>query len=805
VEALNLPGDIMQEDVIFIVKGSSTQEKKSIVVPKPFIESRELGEYCMIKGQYGRTVVRVSPTDKNDFRFQAGITTCIVSLDTYTMHLLGLQDGDRISLLRAQVVDANTLKIAPSMRLNEEEEEAIKNILLGHVLSPGDVIPLRLSPNKSILITVMAIDPPVDGVVVNDESRLVFAKPTKVINNMVIDVSFDDIGDYADIKDKLKRFVVTPLLHPHAYEGTGFTPPKGIIISGPRGSGKTMLIKAIVFETEAHFVYAHASDILSDYYSDGKSALEDLFHDAISKTPSILCIEDIDEIAADETLSGRSLAPALAALMDSLNTPGVVVIGTTSNSENIEPALKRAGRFDREIELPVPDVKARTNILKVLTRDLPIYVEFSPKAVEPILVKLSSEYPSADLVRAKLSLIMRPRDLEELIMNMDEDLYTEIKEELVTKMLADVAKKAHGFVGADLEALVREAIMVAINRLIDAGFADKEGMLSPEGASRLSLTQRDFEEALKVIDPSALKEILIEVPEVHWDDIGGYDKVKEMMKEVIEWPLSRPELFEATGISPPKGVLLYGPPGTGKTLLAKAVATESGANFIAVKGPEVLSKWVGEGERKIREIFRKARQVAPTVIFFDEIDSIGQRRGSAKMQHVDSMINQLLTEMDGMESRGKVIVIAATNRPDILDPALLRPGRFDRLILIPAPDEKARLAILKVHTAKVPLARDVSLKELAKDTEHYSGADLEALVREATIEAIRRALDEIPSGASPEEIRKKVSVTTEDFKKALKKVKPSISPEMTKYYERIEKELKSHVGSKFADDYGKFW
>jgi len=797
-------------DIIFIVNPSPELDKKTVLLPPMFAQKLGIQDFAVVVGHNVSTVVRVRPTDAANFKNRGGITTCIIEMDSYTAHLLRLKDGSRVELFPATIREAERLTLAPSKKLTEEDMIMVSRALEGRVFAVGDIVPLRLPNAGETLLTVESISPEdADGVVVTSSTKIHFLKPRKRAGNLIIDVGFDDIGDYDEIKDKLRRFVMTPLLHPGAYEGTGFTPSKGIIISGPRGSGKTMLVKAIVFETDVNLIYAHASDILSDSYFDSKSALEGLFAEAKKSRPSIICIEDIDEIAprrTEESPEGeRKLTSALITLMDTLNVPGVMVIGTTSNPDRIDPALLRAGRFDKEIEIPVPDVNARANILKILTRDLPLYIEFDKNAVEAILKKLGSKYESANRVRARLSIAMRPVDIEELIKNTDEELYRAVREELSTKMLLDIAKKTHGFVGADLEALVREAIMVAINRLIEAGFVTDEGGLSSEGVSRLSITKYDFEEALKVVEPSALKEILIEVPEVHWDDIGGYEDVKQLLKEVIEWPLSRPELFEATGINPPKGVLLYGPPGTGKTLLAKAVATESGANFIAVKGPEVLSKWVGEGERKIREIFRKARQVAPTIIFFDEIDSIGQRRGSDKMQHVDSMINQLLTEMDGLEEKGKVVVIAATNRPDILDPALLRPGRFDRLILIPAPNEKARLEILKVHTKNVPLASDVKLENLAKKTEGYSGADLEALVREATIEAIRRVIDEITENTPLEVIREKVRVTTKDFEKAMKKVTPSISKSMITYYEEIQKNLKGRVASKFAEDYGKFW
>jgi len=800
------------EDIVFVVKPLQTSEKKVMELPDAILPQVGVkdGGFVSVSSTHRSTIVKVLSTQDSNFKTRGGVITCIVGMDSYTMKLLKLAEGDRILVKPANVQTAQEVVLTPNKRIAPEDVSVIHRVLDGKPLALGDVIPIMLPSGKTIF-TVKEVSPSSDGVLVShDVTRISITHPVKKRGDFIIDVTFEDIGGYEDVKEKVHSLIITPILHPEAYKNTGFKPPKGIIISGPSGSGKTMLIKAIVFETDANLIYAHASDIMSDSYSESKSALEDLFEDAKGHAPSLLCIEDIDLIAprrTEETMDvERKLTSVLISLMDKLDKPGVVVIGTTSNMDRIDPALRRAGRFDREIELPVPDVNLRKDILKTLTRNLPLMVEFTPSSIKTALEFLSPEMRKrAELMLERISIVMRADEIEEMIKSHDPELYQALHEVLLDTMLGRIAKKTHGFVGADLEALVREAIMTAINRLTRAGFVNDDGTLSHEGIEHLMIAEVDFNEARKHVDASALKEILIEVPEIHWDGIGGYEEVKKLLQEVVEWPLSRPQLFEATGISPPKGVLLYGPPGTGKTLLSKAVATESGANFIAVKGPEVLSKWVGEGERKIREIFRKARQVAPTIIFFDEIDSIGQRRGIDKAQHVDSMINQLLTEMDGLEERGKVVVIAATNRPDILDPALLRPGRFDRLILVPAPDEKARLEILKVHTREVPLSSDVDLKAIARNAEGYSGADLEALVREATMNAIRRAIKDIPNTARTEEIREKVKVTMEDFKKAAKKVKASISKEMMSYYERMERNLKTSVSSKFTDDYGRFW
>ncbi|WP_297470527.1 AAA family ATPase, partial [Thermococcus sp.] len=467
----------------------------------------------------------------------------------------------------------------------------------------------------------------------------------------------------------------------------------------------------------------------------------------------------------------------------------------------IDPALRRPGRFDREIEVGVPDKQGRKEILQIHTRGMPIEPDFRRDKVIEILEKLRGDERFRDVIDRAIEKVEKAKDEEEIkraLREVDERLYDEVKARLIDALLEELAEITHGFVGADLAALAREAAMAALRRLIKEGKIDFEAEHIPrEVLEELKVTRKDFYEALKMVEPSALREVLLEVPNVRWDDIGGLEDVKQELREAVEWPLKYPEAFQGLGITPPKGILLYGPPGTGKTLLAKAVANESQANFIAIKGPEVLSKWVGESEKNIREIFRKARQAAPTVIFIDEIDAIAPRRGTDVNRVTDRLINQLLTEMDGIQENSGVVVIGATNRPDIIDPALLRPGRFDRLILVPAPDEKARLEIFKVHTRKVPLAEDVSLEELAKRTEGYTGADIAAVVREAAMLAMRRALQEgiIKPGMKADEIRRKVKVTMKDFEEALKKIGPSVSKETMEYYRKIQEQFKQSRGA----------
>ena len=541
-------------------------------------------------------------------------------------------------------------------------------------------------------------------------------------------VTYEDIGGMKDVIRKVREMIELPLRHPELFERLGVEPPKGVLLYGPPGTGKTLLAKAVANESGAHFISISGPEIMSKFYGESEANLRKIFEEAEKNAPSIIFIDEIDAIAPKrEEVTGeveRRVVSQLLTLMDGLKKRGqVIVIAATNRPNAIDPALRRPGRFDREIEVPVPDRDGRLEILKIHTRNMPL---------------------------AK-----------------DVDL----------NWLADVT---YGYVGADLAALAKEAAMCALRRVLPE-IKWKEGELPKEVLEKLVVTRKDFEEALKVVEPSAMREVLVEIPKVKWEDIGYLEKVKQALREMVEWPLKYPESFKRLGIEPPKGILLYGPPGTGKTLLAKAVANESGANFIAIKGPEVLSKWVGESEQRIREIFRRARQVAPCIIFLDEIDALAPRRGIYRGTHVtETIVSQLLTEMSGIEETKNVIVIAATNRPDMIDPALLRPGRFDRLILVPAPDEKGRYEILKVHTRNVPLAKDVDLMEIAKKTEGFSGADLEALVREAAMAALRENIN-------CKEVKKK------HFEEALKKISPSITKEMMEYYRRFVERQKRRI------------
>jgi transitional endoplasmic reticulum ATPase len=651
-----------------------------------------------------------------------------IRMDGVTRHNAGVSIGDTVVVKKIQLQPAQRVVLAPSgvsgLSVSPEFAEYVKERLLHRPVRRGDVVEIPVF--NTALRFVVTSTAPATAVQVTPETEIVVkGEAVSEAELFVPRVTYEDIGDLEDVKQKVREMIELPMRYPELFSHLGIDPPKGVLFYGPPGTGKTLLARAVANETGAYFITINGPEIMSKFYGESEARLREIFKEAEENAPAIIFIDEIDAIAPKrEEVTGeveRRVVAQLLALMDGLKGRGqVIVIGATNRPNAVDPALRRPGRFDREIAFPVPDKRARKEILQVHTRNMPL----------------------ADDV------------------NLDE--------------LADVT---HGFTGADLAALCREAAMRALRRFLPKLDLSKSSV-PPEVLKELKVTRQDFLDALKDIQPSALREVYVEVPEVHWSDIGGLEDVKQQLREAVEWPLKHPEFFKEMGIDPPKGVLLYGPPGCGKTLLAKAVATESEANFIAVKGPEVLSKWVGESERAIREIFSKARQAAPCVVFFDEIDSIVPRRGYRYDSGVtDRIVNQLLTEMDGLEKLEGVVVIGATNRPDILDPALLRPGRFDRLVYVPPPDRAARLEILKVHTRRMPLAEDVDLERIAETTEGYTGADLAALCREAAILALREA-------------GKPTKVEMRHFLKAIEVVRPSVTKEDLERYKRIAEEFK---------------
>jgi len=654
----------------------------------------------------------------------------IVRMDGYLRKNAGVSIGDRVTVRKAIVKPAIKVVLAPTepARFDPGFAEYVKRQLVGRPVSRGDTIVVPFF-QTALSLVVVSVNPAPIAQIYDLTEIVIREQPIREVELAIPRVTYEDIGDLEEAKQKIREMIELPLKHPELFRRLGIEPPKGVLLHGPPGCGKTLLAKAVANESGAHFIAINGPEIMSKFYGESEARLREVFREAQDNAPAIIFIDEIDAIAPKRgEVTGeveRRVVAQLLALMDGLQSRGqVIVIGATNRPEALDPALRRPGRFDREIVIGVPDKRARKEILQVHTRNMPLAKDV---------------------------------DLNEL------------------------AEITHGFTGADLAALCREAAMHALRRVLPKINLESE-RIPPEVLENLRVTRQDFIEALKDVQPSALREVMVEVPEVRWSDIGGLENVKQQLREAVEWPIRHPEYFEEMGIEPPKGILLYGPPGCGKTLLAKAVATESEANFIAVKGPEVLSKWVGESERAIREIFRKARQAAPCIIFFDEIDAIVPVRGTRFDSGVtDRIVNQLLTELDGIVLLKGVVVLAATNRPDILDPALLRPGRFDRIIYVPPPDYNARLEIFKVHTRRMPLADDVSLEELAKITEGYTGADIAAVCREAAMNALREA-------------GKPTKVSMRHFEAAMKRVPPSLTKSEIKTYEEMARKLKRMIG-----------
>ncbi len=651
----------------------------------------------------------------------------IIRIDGYIRSNAGVSLNEYVIVRKADVKEAISVTLAPvntSIKTDENLTRIIKSRLIDYPVIQKNVIPVLFFGNL-FTFAVLQTKPP--GVVkITPKTNIIIQSRVLQEKALKASVTYEDIGGLKEEIQRIREMIELPLKFPEIFQKLGVEPPKGVLLYGPPGCGKTLLAKAVANESDANFILVNGPEIMSKYYGETEARFREIFKRAEENAPSIIFIDEIDAIAPKRgEVTGeveKRVVAQLLALMDGLESRGqVIVIGATNRIEAVDPALRRPGRFDREIEIGIPTKNDRKEILQIHTRGMPL---------------------SSDV-------------------NLD--------------MLAEITK---GYTGADLAALCREAAMKCIRRVLPSIDYSEEN-ISPELLESLEVTMKDFLDAYKEITPTAMREVEVEVSSVKWEDIGGLEEVKQKLIEAIEWPLKYPEKFSRMGISPPKGVLLYGPPGCGKTLLAKAVANESDANFILVNGPEIFSKWVGESEKAIREIFRKARMAAPSIVFFDEIEAIAMKK---ELLGDDSgvsyrVISQLVTEIDGVKKLSDVIVIGATNRPDLIDPAMLRPGRLDWLVYVPPPDEKARLQILRIYTKKMPLSPDVSLEYLAKITEGYSGADLENLCREAALQAMRRDINS--------EI-----VTFNDFENALKTIKPSISPSMIKEYERIKEKIR---------------
>jgi transitional endoplasmic reticulum ATPase len=643
----------------------------------------------------------------------------MIRIDGFTRKNAGVAINEYVVVHSAKVKTAIGITLAPvDMRLNVDEDftNFVKNRLMERTLVEGDTT-LVMMLGHAIPFTVSKTRP--HGIVkVTTETRLTILNEPAPEGKGLPRTTYEDIGGLHEEIQRVREMVELPLRHPELFQRLGIDPPKGVLLHGPPGCGKTLLARAVANESEANFFSINGPEIMSKFYGESEARLREIFQQAQQNAPSIIFIDELDAIAPKrEEVTGeveRRVVAQLLALMDGLSSRGnVIVIGATNRPSALDPALRRPGRFDREIEIGVPDKQGRYEILQIHTRGMPL---------------------AEDVDLKKLS------------------------------------EMSHGYTGADLSALGRETAMKALRRYLPQINLEEE-RIPPSVLEKMEVNMEDFIAAYKEVTPTAMREVYIEVPTVHWDDIGGLEQVKQELKEAVEWPLKNPEIFTRLGIKPPKGILLFGPPGCGKTLLARAVATESEANFITIKGPEVFSKWVGESEKAIREVFRKARMAAPAVIFFDELDSLVPRRGLGFSDSgvSERVISQLLTEMDGIVSLEDIVIIAATNRPDIVDPAVLRPGRFDRLIYVPEPDEKSRLQIFKIYTKNMPLAKDVELSQLATMTKNYSGADIDALCREAAMHALRRDVNA-------------KEVAMQGFQEAMKRIGPSISPDMEKWY-----------------------
>ncbi len=666
----------------------------------------------------------------------------IIRIDGLVRKNVGASLGDQVSVRRAVPKPAERIVIAPIVSENHKIEfgagiEAfVKRNLLKRPVVAGDtiIVPGIALMGGALPFGVQSTAP--EGVVkvVESTTFVVTDEPLEKVREAAAEVTYEDIGGLDEELRRVREMIELPLKHPELFHRLGIESPKGVLLYGPPGTGKTLIAKAVVNESRAHFISIQGPEIMSKWYGESEAHLRELFKEAQEKSPSIIFIDEIDSIAPRRAeVTGeveRRVVAQLLTLMDGLSSRGkVIVIGATNRVEAVDPALRRPGRFDREIEIGVPDRDGRRVILQIHTRDMPLAEDFN---------------------------------LEHLV------------------------NISHGYVGADLAALCREAAMKALRRYLPDIDLHKGG-IPGEVLERLKVTYEDFREAFREIEPSTLRDVFTEPPRVGWDDVGGMESVKQSLREAVEMPLMRPEVFTRMGIRPPRGVLLYGPPGTGKTLIAKAAAKESTANFISVKGPEIFSKWVGESEKAIREIFRKARQSAPTVIFLDEIDSIAAKRGMrADSGSGERVVNQLLTSLDSFEALEEVIVLAATNRPELIDPSLLRPGRFDRLIYCPPPDLEARRAILAIHSKGVPV-EGVDLDALASGLEGYVGADIEALVREAVMLALRDDIDA------------KV-VQARHFDAALELVRPSVDEDTIKYFQAISKLLEGRMARRRKAD-----
>lgn len=672
----------------------------------------------------------------------------LIRIDGYIRSRLEVGINDIVDIKKVESKDAQSITLAPTEPLRIVGAEGyLGEYLLGNLVTTGDVIPLIIMSQRVDLVVIST--KPNGPVLINESTEIIIseesAKAVQIAKEgSAPSITYEDIGGIKNQVSRVREMIELPLRHPELFRRLGVEAPKGVLLHGPPGTGKTLLAKAIANETNASYYTIGGPEIMSKYYGESEEKLRNVFKQAEENAPSVIFIDEIDSIAPNrEEVSGeveRRIVAQLLSLMDGMSARGkVVVIGATNRLNAIDPALRRPGRFDREIEIGVPDKEGRYEILQIHTRGMPL---------------------SKDV------------DLEK------------------------IANISHGFVGADLHALAKEAAMRSLRKVLPEIDLATESIPS-ETLKKIVVTMQDFLDVIKEMEPSALREVFVEVPDVKWSDIGGLYTIKQELQEAVEWPLKYQELFNHTDATPPKGVLLYGPPGTGKTLIAKAAANESEANFISIKGPELLSKWVGESEKGVREIFRKARQAAPCLIFFDEIDAITPVRGATGSDsHVtERVISQLLTELDGLEILTNVVVIASTNRPDIIDPALLRPGRFDRLLYVSPPDDESRKHIFTIHTQKKPLSDDVKIDVLVEKTKGYTGADIAALASAAVMLSLREHITKYKDPKEAESKKDELKITMKHFEEAMKKIRPLSNQEINMYEKVAERFGKPNINS----------
>ncbi|MDQ3884741.1 MAG: CDC48 family AAA ATPase [Thermoproteota archaeon] len=678
------------------------------------------GDIIEIKGKR-RTVVKCLPLYPSDEG------KGIIRLDGLVRNNAGIAIGDAVNAKKIKAVPAEKVIISPLEAIPPIDERYLADALESMPLIKGDNVMVPYFGGR-LTFQIVAITPPAaadTAALVTNKTAFTITEKDEALRGMP-QVSYEDIGGLRDEMQKVREMIELPLRHPEIFEKLGIEAPKGVLLFGPPGTGKTLLAKAVASESNSHFISISGPEIMSKFYGESEARLREIFKEARDKAPTIIFIDEIDSIAPKrEEVMGeveRRVVSQMLSLMDGLEGRGkVIVIAATNRQNALDPALRRPGRFDREIEIKVPDKNGRLEILQIHSRNMPLDPDVDQKKIAAV---------------------------------------------------------THGFVGADLEYLCKEAAMKCLRRLLpDLNLEDEK--LPPETLDKLIITQNDFNQAIKDVMPSAMREVFLESPDVKWGDIGGLDGVKRELQEAVEWPLRYPDLYAKIGHTVPKGILLHGPSGTGKTMLAKAVATESEANFISVKGPELLSKWVGESERGIREIFRRARQAAPCVIFFDEIDSIAMARGGGLGGEMggggsgtnDRVISQILTELDGISELHGVVVLAATNRPDMIDTALLRPGRFDRIVFVPNPDKRTRKKILEIYSTDKPIGTDVELEKIAEMTEGFSGADTAAIVNTAVSLVLHEYLAKYPT---PEEATKNASeahVMMRHFEEGVRKIR----------------------------------